>query len=331
MCTAGADYPPRFVPLQRMQFYKQYKNVLDTALHKRSVLFEDTATTAFRLFHGAGDGVSGLTVDIYNEYLLIQQFLPTEDDELNKFIDAVVSILPSLPLAVKGILLKKRTKSNTDFDSRLVYGVLPPETFAVRQNGVTVIVELLRAKHTGLFLDMRQVRDALVPFYFDCTRCLTSSAIPACSRFTRSKTAPKALSILISLVRRFHVQPKTMWQMVFMPIRKILSMETCAIGLHVLQSRNAHSILSLLTRRHFRMLKTAPFLSSGTILICCGLLIKLQSDSMFLRALNEQKLSFDAYRSVHPRRWELVMPFNESDDFTPDGSFYLKAGLWRLR
>jgi 23S rRNA (cytosine1962-C5)-methyltransferase len=49
--------------------------------------------------------------------------------------------------------------------SELLSGVAPPDGYLVRQNGVTVAVDLVEGQHTGIFLDMRTVRRKLLPYY----------------------------------------------------------------------------------------------------------------------------------------------------------------------
>ena len=58
------------VPIDSAFFEQHLKKAID----KRASYFKDSQTTAFRVFNGEGDGIGGFTVDLYNNYLLIQWY-----------------------------------------------------------------------------------------------------------------------------------------------------------------------------------------------------------------------------------------------------------------
>src|SRR5436309_1400788 len=45
-----------------------FERKLATSFERRADFFEDTETTAFRVFHGEGDGIGGLTIDYYDGF-----------------------------------------------------------------------------------------------------------------------------------------------------------------------------------------------------------------------------------------------------------------------
>ncbi|MEG2644031.1 MAG: class I SAM-dependent rRNA methyltransferase, partial [Enterococcus sp.] len=66
----------------------------DQAIQKRQPFFVDESTTAFRLFNGEGDGLGGVTVDYYADYLVISWY----NETIYHLKDSVVnSLLAAFP------------------------------------------------------------------------------------------------------------------------------------------------------------------------------------------------------------------------------------------
>ncbi|MDX8289794.1 class I SAM-dependent rRNA methyltransferase [Metabacillus indicus] len=131
---------------------------LKTALSYRKQLFESTDTTAFRVFNGEGDGIGGLTIDVFNGYYLltwyskgIYQFRTAILDALKKYAEPA------------GIYQKKRfdTKGQVVDEDSYVEGEQPEFPLIVKENGVKFAVYLNDGAMVGVFLDQREVRKAI--------------------------------------------------------------------------------------------------------------------------------------------------------------------------
>ncbi len=124
-----------------------------------------SGTTAYRLVNGEGDGLPGLTVDRYGDYLMIQLYAE--------------SWRPHLPLLVQalehecnpvGIYEKRRPRNTRELEaenprkqySRLLAGTAHPGRLSVAENGLEFLVALEEGLHTGLFLDQRSNRRDLM-------------------------------------------------------------------------------------------------------------------------------------------------------------------------
>ena len=128
----------------------------------------------FQAFNSDGDGIKGLTIDKYKDYLLVQYFNEhiggelAEDGKLGKDI---ISVSSKLHADCKGILIKNRIqyKGKRDYvklrRSIMFFGEMPPKDYIVKQNGIFAYVDLIDGMNTGIFLDMREIRDALNSFY----------------------------------------------------------------------------------------------------------------------------------------------------------------------
>ena len=280
--------------------------------------------------------MDGLALDWYDGYILAQYFKPPlfgMDDELLKGIDAAVAMLPARPA---GILMKNRMKQEEAVDisaartSILMRGDEPPEGHTVMQNGVRVAVDLVWGQSTGVFLDMREVRDRLVPYYapgntmlnlFSYTALFSVHAvkngITGAVNVDLSKAVLERAKVNYGLnglrlderdfiygdsldwIRRFHKKGRTFSFIVFDPPTF---------------SRNRQRSFS--TKRDY----------ADSLAMLTG----LAPGGLALTSVNSFSITGEQYRSFHPAGWKLEFFANEASDFTRAADAYLKVGLWRL-
>lgn len=140
------------------------RRALQLALQRRYRLGRaraDAATTAFRLFHEAGDGSRRLAVDVYAQYAVVHLFADEAELPADPVLDAVAE------LGFEGVYLKRHLKQKNELvDARdspfaptaAVRGLSAPDELVVREHGVPFGVRLGDGLRTGLFLDQRDNR-----------------------------------------------------------------------------------------------------------------------------------------------------------------------------
>ena len=116
-------------------------------------------TTAFRVVTGAADGLPGLALDVYGDFLVAHLY----DDDL-----PAERVLDSLDrLGFEGVYLKRRPRQANELaDTRTdelaprapVRGRAAPGEMAVFEHGVPYLVRLGDGLSTGIFLDQRENR-----------------------------------------------------------------------------------------------------------------------------------------------------------------------------
>ncbi len=134
------------------------------ALALRSHVLLDQ-TDVYRLVNGEGDGVPGLTLDRYGDYLMLQLYSAAWDRYLDDITKALVRVF-----APRGIYRKLRpqetraleAKSRSKEYSRLIYGEKAPEPMTVRELGIRYLVDLREGLNTGIFPDQRRNRQELM-------------------------------------------------------------------------------------------------------------------------------------------------------------------------
>ena len=125
------------------------------AFARRDRWKDDRETTAYRLCHGEGDRVPGVVIDRYADVAVLR----LDGDAIAVWLSALVEgVWPLLEaLGVRSFVLRS-PRGDSDERLRTLAGNPPPETIKVRENGVFMVVDLLRGQKTGAFLDQRDNR-----------------------------------------------------------------------------------------------------------------------------------------------------------------------------
>ncbi|MEO7033371.1 MAG: class I SAM-dependent rRNA methyltransferase [Polyangiaceae bacterium] len=118
---------------------------------RRSML--DSQTSAYRLLYGEGDGIPGLTVDIYGAFAVIVIYA----DSLEAVVPWVVRALADL-LKVHGVVRRARVRDGEAPRLEVLHGRLPPRELIISEHGLRMQVDLFMGQKTGLFLDHRENR-----------------------------------------------------------------------------------------------------------------------------------------------------------------------------
>jgi len=117
-------------------------------------------TTAYRAINSEGDFLSGLIVDRYGEYLVVQ-FLTAG---IEKWKDTIIKILVER-LPVKGIYEKNdiavRELEGLDRRAGKLYGEEPPDLVKIQENGLNFAINIHQGQKTGFFLDQRDNRQLI--------------------------------------------------------------------------------------------------------------------------------------------------------------------------
>lgn len=138
------------------------ERTLSAALDQRKSFFNNPDTTAFRVFNGEGDGFGGLTIDYYAGFYLLNWY----SEGVYTFRDEIIAALGNV-VDAKGIYQKKRfdTKGQYIEDDDFVAGERGEFPLIVKENGVNFAVYLNDGAMTGIFLDQRDVRNAIKEKY----------------------------------------------------------------------------------------------------------------------------------------------------------------------
>lgn len=138
---------------------------LPPAVARRRALIHtasDAETTAYREWHGAGDGLEpGVYVDRLGEYRLIQRGETAESVEAEKQRWSV-GLQPGEGVYLKRLDRHVRQSTPEEVAPQWLAGASAPERFEIRENGVRYELAFNEGYSVGLFLDQRDNRRRLL-------------------------------------------------------------------------------------------------------------------------------------------------------------------------
>jgi 23S rRNA (cytosine1962-C5)-methyltransferase len=143
---------------------------LAPALALRRTLGLADGASAYRLFNAEGDGLSGLTVDVYGEHAVVGALSRGLLGHARLLAQVALAALPEAGLPLRGVVLKARLPGKGNQPERAkddVVGEAPPDKLVVRESGVPYEVHLRGGLNVGLFTDMREHRAGLARFVRD--------------------------------------------------------------------------------------------------------------------------------------------------------------------
>lgn len=130
----------------------------------RTEVLSAAETDSWRVVHGENDGIPGLVVDKYADFLVTKLY----SAGLNAHRDAIVQALRQEIPGVRGIFGREELgRDDADVDEgrgqgTVHWGEAPPDRITIRENGEAKFqVDVRGGQKTGFFLDQRENRFAL--------------------------------------------------------------------------------------------------------------------------------------------------------------------------
>jgi 23S rRNA (cytosine1962-C5)-methyltransferase len=313
--------------------YSDPEYLINAAIEKRAPLFKNENTNCFRIFNSSGDGFDGLIIDLYAGYILIQYFNKAAQSIVNRIPQILIKILP---VKIKAILSKNRMlnsdKSVDQWKSSILEGVYDSDDAVVVQNGVKARVDLINGQNTGIFLDMRDVRDKLASFYKSesIKRMLNLFSYTAIFSVHGLKNGIDS-SINIDLSKAVLNRAKINYQLNDLKVdeRDFVYGDAIDWIKRLCKKREIFDFI-VFDPPTFARNKKGNFSVKKNYLDSLESIKPIAGDRFILTSINSYSVSEDEYKSFHPVQWKLLMLENESSDFVYKDNHYLKVGLWKI-
>ena len=144
-----------------------WRSRLERAWTARSGLSSDPKTTAYRLVNAEGDGLPGLIIDRYGDWLVAQFHTMGMELAKKQIIKEIESVY-----SVKGVYERNegegRGKEGLSSSTGILSGETPPDTVEILENGLRFLVDIKRGHKTGFYLDQRNNRRRTAPYLQGC-------------------------------------------------------------------------------------------------------------------------------------------------------------------
>ncbi len=134
-----------------------WRRRLERALTGRAALATDPTTDAYRLVHAEADGLPGLIVDRYGDYLAVQFLVLGMARRKEEIADLLLELTTP-----RGIWERSdasiRDKEGLPPAAGLLRGTPPPDRLELLENGHRFLADLSGGQKTGFYLDQRANR-----------------------------------------------------------------------------------------------------------------------------------------------------------------------------
>jgi 23S rRNA (cytosine1962-C5)-methyltransferase len=137
-----------------------WRSRIRRAIAGRQALALEPATTAYRLINAEADGLPGLIVDKYGDYLVLQCLTLGIDRRKTRLADLLAEELRPVGIIERSDA-SVRAKEGLEPVNGLLQGSAPPSPLFIRENGLEFGVDLMRGHKTGFYLDQRANRAAI--------------------------------------------------------------------------------------------------------------------------------------------------------------------------
>lgn len=183
-----------------------WRQRLARAVAGRAALLHSPDTTAFRLVHAESDGLPGLVVDRYGDFLVVQFLTLGVALRQAELVEALVELLNPLGIVERSDV-DVREKEGLPPRVGLLCAQEPPPELEILENGLRFQVDLLGGQKTGFYLDQRENR-ALLPLYCEGAEVLDGFAysgafgVYAARGGARQVTFVEAAGVALQLAQR---------------------------------------------------------------------------------------------------------------------------------
>ncbi len=112
---------------------------------------------SYRLISGESDGLPGITIDRYQNYLVLQLLSAGAEYQRATLLCALRHCYPECSLFDRSDV-SVRKKEGLPMTSGLIFGDLPPDLLTIHEHGTKLLVDIQHGHKTGCYLDQRDSR-----------------------------------------------------------------------------------------------------------------------------------------------------------------------------
>lgn len=162
---AWGAFSPRSQILVRVWSFKQEEEPekdhlryrLEKAISLREGMVDPEKTNAIRLVHAESDGIPGLIVDRYDEFLVMQCLTAGAEYWRESFADLLTE-LTGVQNVYERSDVDVRALEGLSVRTGLLKGKEPPDGLSILENGLKFMVDVKKGHKTGFYLDQRDNR-----------------------------------------------------------------------------------------------------------------------------------------------------------------------------
>lgn len=130
---------------------------LQQAQQWRDWLAQRDGLDSYRLIAGESDGLPGVTIDRFGDFLVLQLLSAGAEYQRAALISALQTLYPQCSIYDRSDVAVRK-KEGLELTQGPVVGELPPELLPIEENGMKLYVDIKAGHKTGYYLDQRDSR-----------------------------------------------------------------------------------------------------------------------------------------------------------------------------
>jgi 23S rRNA (cytosine1962-C5)-methyltransferase len=136
-----------------------YRDKIKEALYYRNnTLLLRTKSSAFRLIHGESDGIPGLIVDKYNDFLVAQFLTPGIERRKDMFLKILKEETRAEAIMERYSSGYRTKEGLPEIEYQIHDNATPPTVIPIKEYDLPFEVDWQRGQNTGFYLDQRENR-----------------------------------------------------------------------------------------------------------------------------------------------------------------------------
>ena len=132
-------------------------NRLQTAQQWRTVLAKRDDLTGYRLIAGESDGMPGITIDRFQNFIVLQLLSAGAEYQRANLVAALQHCYPECAIYDRSDVAVRK-KEGLPLTQGSVVGEEPPALLPIREHGMQILVDIKEGHKTGFYLDQRDSR-----------------------------------------------------------------------------------------------------------------------------------------------------------------------------
>ncbi|MEH0740932.1 class I SAM-dependent methyltransferase [Vibrio cholerae] len=141
------------------------KRIQDAQLLRQDIIERD-GLTGYRLIAAESDGLPGITIDKYQNYLVCQLLSAGAEYQKSVLISALTEVFPDCHIYERSDVAVRK-KEGLEETTGVLHGELPSPSVVIEENGVKISVDIVNGHKTGFYLDQRDSRQQAMKYVKD--------------------------------------------------------------------------------------------------------------------------------------------------------------------
>lgn len=138
------------------------QRIRDAHLLRQDIIDRD-GLTGYRLIAAESDGLPGITIDKYQNYLVCQLLSAGAEFHKQTLVEALLEVFPECHIYERSDVAVRKKEGLKEVTG-VLHGEEPPKSVVIEENGVKISVDIVGGHKTGFYLDQKDSRQQAIKY-----------------------------------------------------------------------------------------------------------------------------------------------------------------------